>query len=53
MEDTVMKYTKEQILASKRFRFKKDAVDALLEDDKSYTIEEVESKIEEFYKKEV
>lgn len=46
-------YTKEQILKSKRFANRKDALYVLLEDDKKYTLEEVDKILKDFYKKEV
>lgn len=44
----VASFTKAQIYNSKRFRAEQDVVMAILESDKSYTIEEVESLINEF-----
>ncbi len=43
-------YAKEQILASKRFRNRSDLLDALLEEGKSYTLEEAEKRIETYLK---
>lgn len=44
-------YTKEQILQSKKF--KKDIVSALLKDNRTYTISQVEELINTFLKREV
>jgi hypothetical protein len=46
-------FSKEQLLASERYANKRDMVNALLEEDKSYTIKTVDGLIEEEYKKEV
>lgn len=53
MENVETKYTKEQILNSKRYRFKKDVVNAVLKDAEAYTIEEVDKVISDFYEREV
>lgn len=44
------KFTVEHIVSSKTFRFKKDALLAILEQDKQYTKKEVEEALEAFYK---
>lgn len=44
------KFTKEQILASAKYRNRRDLVDALLDESKSYTIEEVDNAISKFMK---
>ena len=41
-------FLKEQIYESKKYRNCKDIVEAILEDDKEYTIKEVDALIEEF-----
>lgn len=46
----VPKYTKGQILGSARFANRRDLVDALLDEDKKYTMETVDTVIEEFMK---
>lgn len=46
-------YTKSQITESKRFTDQKDILNGLLEDGKTYTIEEVETIIKSFLGKEV
>lgn len=53
MENVETKYSKEQILNSKRYRFKKDVVNAVLNDGENYTIEEVDKAISDFYEREV
>lgn len=47
------KFSKKQILSSKRFKERQDAVGAILDDDKKYSIEEVEQMYEKFMKEEV
>ena len=43
-------YTKEQILRSDVYRYRRDLVGALLEDGKSYEIKEVDNMIENYLK---
>ncbi|MCD8049264.1 MAG: hypothetical protein LUG52_06645 [Clostridia bacterium] len=43
-------YTKEELAASERFKRYRDAVSALLEDGKSYSVEEAEKIIKKFMK---
>lgn len=43
-------FSKEQILASAKYRNRRDLVDALLDENKSYTIEEVDNAISKFMK---
>lgn len=50
VEKTESKFTKEQIVASRKYSENSDIVKALLEDDKKYTLEEVDSIIEKFKK---
>lgn len=47
------KFSKKQIIESSRFKEKKDAIGAILEDDKYYTIQEVERLYNDFMKGEV
>lgn len=49
-EQTEPMFSKEQILASARFANKRDLVDALLDEDKSYTIETVDNLVEKYMK---
>lgn len=44
------KFSKEQLLESKRFRDRRDLVDALLDDGTLYTVKSVEEKIEKYMK---
>ncbi len=43
-------YTKEQILASKKFCNRRDLAEAVLEKDKKYTLEEADKLIEKYLK---
>ena len=43
-------FSKEQLLASERFRNERDIVDALLLPDKTYTVEQVEKMIKKYKK---
>ena len=45
-----VKYTKEQLLKAKRYSQRKDLINALLEDNRQYTIDEVDAAIENFLK---
>lgn len=49
-ERAEIRFSKEQLLAAKRFRDKKDLVNALLEDGELYTMKSVEEKIEKYKK---
>lgn len=44
----VLKFTKKQFVNSQRFAKRRDLVNALLDDDETYSIEEVELKINNF-----
>ena len=46
----VSKFTKKQIISSKRFIEKRDILNALLKDGKEYTFEDISSIIDEFMK---
>ncbi len=46
-------FTKEQLLTSKRYKNQKDLLSAILKEQGSYTILEVEQKIEHYRKREV
>ncbi len=50
VENTESKFTKEQIVSSKKYIEDSDIVRALLEDNKKYTLKEVDSIIEKFRK---
>lgn len=43
-------YSKDQILASEKYAKRRDLVNALLDDDKEYTIEEVDEMMQKFLK---
>lgn len=43
-------YTKEQLLASKRYANRRDVISVLLEDSKTYTLTEADAQIEKFMK---
>lgn len=47
-EVKVLKFTKEKFVNSKRFAVRRDIVNALLDEDKTYSIEEVENIINDF-----
>jgi hypothetical protein len=53
VEKKETKFTKEQLLASQKFRGKKDLLVALLKDQKLYTPSEVDELIEKYEKTEV
>lgn len=46
-------FTKEQLLAATRFSNRRDLLNAILEEDKKYTIAEVEKAMEECMRKKV
>jgi len=46
-------FSKERLLAAKRFQDKKDIVNAILSPDKEYTVEAVEQMIENYMKGQV
>ena len=50
VEQSEPKFSKEQIHASARFANKRDLVTALLDKDKSYTLETVDNLIEKYMK---
>ena len=52
-EQTEQKFSKEQILASARFANRRDLVAALLDEKKSYTVENVDSLVEKYMKGQV
>lgn len=47
---TEPKFTKEQIVAAKRFQHRRDLVAAVLDDGKQYTMTEVETLMEKYMK---
>lgn len=52
-EQTEPVFSKEQILASDRYANRRDLVDALLDTDKSYTLEAIDNLIEKYMKGQV
>ena len=49
-QETVSSYKKEQILASKKYKHRRDALNVILSSKKEYTLEEVDSLLEKFMK---
>lgn len=49
-EKVESKFSKNQLLAAKRFSGKRDILEALLSDDKTYTVKTVEQMIEDYMK---
>lgn len=49
-EIKIEKFSKMQIVNSKRFKENRDLLSAILEDDSVYTLEEIEVRIKEFKK---
>lgn len=52
-ETQVAKYTKSVILSADKLRWNRDVLAVLLEDDKEYTLDEVEKIVDDFNKREV
>lgn len=48
VRDAEKKFTKEQLLKSQKYRHQRDLLSALLEDNKRYSVAEVNKKIKEF-----
>lgn len=46
-----VKYTKTNLLSSKRYSHNRDVLNVILNDDKVYSLNEVDKLIEDFYKK--
>lgn len=49
-ETAVSKYSKEQIIESKKFKSRVDVLNVILDENKTYTIAEVENEINKFMK---
>lgn len=49
-EKDEVKFSKNQLLAAKRFSGKRDILEALLSDDETYTVKTVEQMIEDYMK---
>lgn len=47
------RFTKEQVLASKKIAYSKDLINAILDDGKTYTLKEVDAEINKFLKRKV
>lgn len=52
-QQTVARFTKEELLHSKRFAACRDALAVVLADGKTYTVEQAEVAVAKFYKTEV
>ena len=50
VQNVSIEFSKEQILASAKYRNNKDLVDAILDEKKKYTIESVDSLVEKYMK---
>ncbi len=50
MADNQARFSKEDLVKSQKYQHRRDLLNAILEDDKKYTIQEVDSKIEKFMK---
>lgn len=50
VEKVESKFSKNQLLAAKRFSGKRDILEALLSDDETYTVKTVEQMIEDYMK---
>lgn len=48
-----MLYSKEMILRASKYRDKKDLLNALLDDEGLYTLDDVDTLIKNYYKKEI
>lgn len=49
-KEVEVKFSKNQLLAAKRFSGKRDILEALLSDDETYTVKTVEQMIEDYMK---
>ena len=49
-ENLEIKFSKEQLVKSKKFSGKQDLLNTILEDDKQYTLDEVVSMVEKYLK---
>lgn len=49
-KEVEVKFSKNQLLAAKRFSGKRDILEALLSDDETYTVKTVEQMIEKYMK---
>jgi hypothetical protein len=53
VKEGVSKFTKSQITSSKKYKNRRDLVNAILDDSKLYSIDEVDALIKQFMKNEV
>lgn len=53
VKTTENKFTKSQILASKKLSYSRDLINTLLKDDKDYTLKEVETEINKYLERKV
>lgn len=53
VKTTENKFTKSQILTSKKLSYSRDLINTLLKDDKAYTLKEVEIEINKYLKRKV
>lgn len=50
VKEVTTKFSKQQLLKSKKYSNRRDALNALLKDDKQYTLDQVDRLLEDFYK---
>lgn len=50
LEEVAVKYSKQQLLQSEKYRYRRDAIEALLKDDEKYTRAQVDNLLDQFYK---
>lgn len=50
LEEVAVKYTKQQLLQSEKYRYRRDAIEALLKDGEKYTHAQVDNLLDQFYK---
>lgn len=50
LEEVAVKYSKQQLLRSRKYRYRRDAIEALLKDDEKYTHAQVDNLLDQFYK---
>lgn len=49
-QEQVIRYTKDKLLSASRFKESRDLIEAVLDDSKSYSIEEVQALIDKYMK---
>ena len=50
---TENRFTKQQVLTSKKLPYNRDLINAILQEDRNYTLKEVEAEVNKFLKKKV